>query len=574
MLRQTALSSFLVLFLIYGLSALQAQNSNRFWTMGVGSTPGNIEFNSTGNQFSSPWTSHPNPGSRANYGTEGTTMVNDPQTGSLIFYTDGNWVYDPNHVLVNPNNPLGGHPSCSQGSLVLQDPACPNDSYYIFSNETGTDPNGAIVGTITYRKYNPMTGGFLPALNQSPILLPSPLAGVNVGEGMALVPNPNDPRQFWLLANTMLNNDQYVFSIDSSGVSYHATFSLGAASSSTTGINDYGYTYPSARDTTMGEIAFSRHSNGNKSVWSCLFDPVNGNYAVNSLFSVAGNFTNGIILYNEWSPNGRYLYYSTYFPIQVYQYDILLGTTQTLFANPASVRGGGMRVGPNDKLYFISETSNSPSSPGNTNVGVINTPDLSIGDPGFQFSPSIITFSSLHAYQFPISAQFVDEPCDTCPSVQASLSVQVGTNPGLFTFFQTTSPTADSLIWVFGDGNSQATAGNTGSVMHTYSQSGLYNAYMVTQYYLSDSSLCTDTFTIEIGVDIPTGVEAEALSVLNEARPVELRLFNTLGQELIHDSKFMLKDMYRIRRELSQGVYFIQIRQGDFELYRKVYFSN
>src|SRR5207237_2554897 len=62
---------------------------------------------------------------------EGTVTQSDAN-GSLLFYSDGVNVYDRNHMLMNPGNPLNGNVSNTQPAVSVPDPGNPN-RYYLFT---------------------------------------------------------------------------------------------------------------------------------------------------------------------------------------------------------------------------------------------------------------------------------------------------------------------------------------------------------------------------------------------------------------------------------------------------------
>jgi gliding motility-associated-like protein len=67
---------------------------------------------------------------------ESTASVSDPNTGQLLFYTDGRKVWNANNqVMPNGSNLLGGfYNSCTQGALIVPFPE-DNQRYYLFTLE-------------------------------------------------------------------------------------------------------------------------------------------------------------------------------------------------------------------------------------------------------------------------------------------------------------------------------------------------------------------------------------------------------------------------------------------------------
>ncbi|MEO0874271.1 MAG: hypothetical protein AAFY48_06660 [Bacteroidota bacterium] len=152
----------LSLFVLLSFSALLGQYEDRFWIMGRTNSPSNttnlnFDFYPGGvglydtNQ-APPGISPPPTNIGNSNGFEGWGVVTDPQTGDLLFYTDGEEVFDSDHQDITPPGGLGANASSSQAVAVAVNPVCPFDQYYIFSNPTGVF-NGNTSGPVTYRTY-------------------------------------------------------------------------------------------------------------------------------------------------------------------------------------------------------------------------------------------------------------------------------------------------------------------------------------------------------------------------------------------------------------------------------------
>lgn len=110
---------------------LSAQNEAANWYFGQNA---GIQFDATGNLIGSI-----NGGQLSTL--EGCTSISDTN-GDLLFYTDGNLVYNRNHQLMPNGTGLFGDSSSTQSALVVPKPGDPN-IYYIFTVDTaatdGTD---------------------------------------------------------------------------------------------------------------------------------------------------------------------------------------------------------------------------------------------------------------------------------------------------------------------------------------------------------------------------------------------------------------------------------------------------
>ena len=108
---------------------LSAQNEAANWYFGQNA---GIQFDNTGNLIGSV------DGGQLNT-LEGCTTISDTN-GDLLFYTDGNIVYNRNHQQMPNGNGLFGDSSSTQSALVVPKPGDSN-IYYIFTVDNGLDGN-------------------------------------------------------------------------------------------------------------------------------------------------------------------------------------------------------------------------------------------------------------------------------------------------------------------------------------------------------------------------------------------------------------------------------------------------
>jgi hypothetical protein len=143
---------------------LYSQLQDRIWIFGrsvTGSTNGTLYFGNPLNPVVNLPNGQPN-NITANNGWEQWAIVTNPTTGHLIFYTDGQNVFDSLNNLVSSFN-LGGNFSCSQPTAIAPVPKL--KGYYIFPNPTGSCPNYVGIDPVTYRTYNVTSGTFVPSTN-------------------------------------------------------------------------------------------------------------------------------------------------------------------------------------------------------------------------------------------------------------------------------------------------------------------------------------------------------------------------------------------------------------------------
>jgi len=77
----------------------------------------------------------------APFGAEGCSVLSDPQTGALKFYTDGNIVVDAtHHVMPNGYGLVALASSWGSGKIVTDPASC--NRYYIFHNDATGEGDG------------------------------------------------------------------------------------------------------------------------------------------------------------------------------------------------------------------------------------------------------------------------------------------------------------------------------------------------------------------------------------------------------------------------------------------------
>ncbi|MEM7039711.1 MAG: IPTL-CTERM sorting domain-containing protein, partial [Bacteroidota bacterium] len=399
-------------------SLLFGQREAKYWIFG-GGTPAHIEFSYSGplTGWASGFTSNPivPPPSSVNMGFEGATVVNDPDTGELLFYTSGNDVYNANHNLIISG--LGGNPSSTQAVQVSVLPVCPFDRYYIFSNPAGQFNSGIL----TYAIYNQATQSF----DLTGASLPGPFANANIGEGMLVIPSKSDPLTYWLVTQIGGTNTYPVYKIDPAGIQFHNQFNFGV----NTPVSLLSMAYSPVRE----EIAFAFHpfpTNGS-GLFVRGFNSTTGNFDSNA--PSVNPTSNATFLYDvEYSPDGSKLYYSSYKnPCRLFQFDFNTGTHVQIVSGPGgNSRCGGLKLGPDGFVYFISQTNNTVATPF-LNVSRIRTSNLSAADNAFIYEP-FATYTDAYAFNLPEFAatptSFASPSADTviCPGDSAILQVTGG----------------------------------------------------------------------------------------------------------------------------------------------------
>lgn len=439
---------FLLIIIGFSISSFgQSGQTDQNWWMG--NTDRGIQFSQPND--SAVLISRPAQGS---YGPNGGAVASDPITGGLLFYTDGNGIYDASHAPMTGAASLGGDPNRSQPAAISSVPGEPN-KYYVFTN--------SISGQILISEIDMTRGGTFPSPPLGEVTgTPTGFGTLNgQSEAMILIPRMSDST-FWLITHVAGTNQFNISHIGENDV-----LTPSPAPVTPTGGNlipiftASHFAYDSVSNTLI-----VTPSDPNKNVLLYSFDETTGTLSANAntiLFGSAAAGGTPAIYDAEISPSGRYLYVSktgTGGNGLILQFDL---TDRT--ASPDTVVFGltgsyGLQIGPDSAIYHIYE-----EDPGEFLVGRINDPDTVAAESLYEED---VFGHDFNAQQFPSFGQIF-------PTINVDFTSVGSCSNSPVAFFPTVTPGADSLAWDFGDGNGSSTWSPT----HTYEEG---NTYPVTVY--------------------------------------------------------------------------------------------
>jgi hypothetical protein len=364
-MKKYVILSMMLLF----VHIVSAQYQNRNWIFGrpfSGATNATLFFGDQPvpiNPVINLGSGQPNSIATSN-GNEQWAVVTNPFTGAVVLYTDGKSVFDHQHNLVSSFD-LGGNVSSVQPVAIAPVPRSDLKSnynqYYIFTNGTGSFMASYQIGKVTYRVYDYLTQTFGPLVN-----LPGPYGMADVTEGMKIIPSDSDPDILWLVVSlfptTGYETKYVVYKIDKNIVTYHADFDFGPQKSGIPGSGASPIIYITySRANTIGgitNVGFSMQYT--PAVFTCEFDNLNGQFLTNTVKSCNTGYSSSIpTIYNlEFSPNGRFLYYSVYRTTAsanaLFQVDLQdASLTPTLIKSFSAPYAGGLKQGPDSLIYHI-----------------------------------------------------------------------------------------------------------------------------------------------------------------------------------------------------------------------------
>lgn len=399
-----------------------AQNSNSLrWIFG--NTTRTIQFNrfdSTANIV--------NVAGRPALGIGGSAVATHPVTGNLLFYTNGQTIYDQSNRAMPNGSGLTGNSAANQPVVVAQVPGQPNQ-YYVITNSanfsTGGDIQLAIVD-MSLTGNTSSTNTNLGDVISKNIAVPGL---TNQSEGMIVIPHANGT-DFWLITHTQGTTIYNVTQFTSAGPAASQTFDLGLI------LRAGNFSF----NPTNNQIAVSPQE-ANRNVEILEFDNASGSLILQSTLansSVPAITTNGI--YDvEWSPSGDFLYISKSgdgSTADLLQFDV---SGNNPGASPISVlpapveRSYGLILGLDSAIYHLYQFG------GQLFMGKITEPDEVASL--VNYDPTAIDNAPFGGRQFPsflpptnlnLTADFTFQ--GTCLNQPTKL-------------FPTVTPGADSVVW-------------------------------------------------------------------------------------------------------------------------------
>lgn len=304
--------------------------------------------------------------------------------GNLLFYSDGNTVWNKFHVVMQNGSGLLGNYTAGQCALIVPVPC--SQRYVIFTPTEFASP-----GTLYYSYVDMSANGGVGAVESSG-------KNISLGNGWTekLCACYNAAGNFFWVLTHKWNSDQFVaLKVTSAGVSTQSVISAVGA------VHSCGF-YSGAHD-AMGQLTISRDGTKVANAVTCqdFFELFDFNLQTGQLSNaIQLNGHNGKAWGTAFSPDSRKLYTNSIFGADVYQFDLSNYTAQAIAASEVTVGTSGsggysfgyMELGPDQKLYIA-----RPNMP---HLTVINNPNnmgaaCNFSLVGLQLSTgSIIQYSS------------------------------------------------------------------------------------------------------------------------------------------------------------------------------------
>ena len=271
----------------------------------------------------------------------GVAKMEDPSiSNGLIFYTDGQKVFDKSNNPIDPSKILNGDPTNSQGVTIIPKTSCKGcqAEYYVFTLHKNAKGENLIFYSIVDMKMNKGKGG-ISVLNDtlSPVPTTSRILATEGGGGFYwLVTQDADP-----LATSTATR---IFKVSASGISAPIVTKSGTSISSSAGST--GNTKISAPNSTKLAITIPGPPTNKVDIYD--YDKATGKSTLSFTLDLGPSPPT---LYGvEFSPNDSVLYISMQgdggaIPSQILQFDISSKNAVKILASKQEIYSGSEKVG-------------------------------------------------------------------------------------------------------------------------------------------------------------------------------------------------------------------------------------
>jgi hypothetical protein len=379
---------------------------------------------------------------------EGCAVISDTN-GNLLFYTNGNSVWNRNHQLMPNGNGLLGHGSSTQAALIVPQPG--NDSlFFIFTTAQTGQPNGLRFSITNMNREDGL--GDITVKN---ILLQTPVC-----EKLTATKHANG-KDYWVLIHGFGNDLFYAYLVSADGiVDCPVVSKIGSVHTN----NDL--------TNAIGTMNFS--SDGRK-IAVCQYDlnrvelfDFDASVGTLSNFKYAGGVT---LPYSMmFSLNNKYIYVSSRLNF-IYQYNILLpdalsiSNSRFLLYNPPNTIHSyytALQIATDNRIYTAMVDSNF--------IGVINYPDSSGNSSGFE-EVGVNISPKISKYGLPnfVSSYFYRPPANY------EYNLNCENNTVIFNGIDTIG--AAQYQWNITKTNTQTYSGNP--LVYTFSDTGEYTVELL-----------------------------------------------------------------------------------------------
>ncbi len=370
-------------------------------------------------------------------------------TGNLLFYTNGDQVWDNTNTVMSgtPALGIGGSEFAVQSAIIIPKPESV-DSYYVFTN-------GIAGGNFSYSVVRMSLNGGLGAVASSNNVL---MLGTS---GRVAAIEACDGKSVWVVTHKDATNEFYAYRVTSSGISAPVISDVPT-------VGSFGFYYIGALKFSPNRLKLAMTEAALES-WILEFDP-----ALGTVYNPLALNTPGYGI--SFSSRSSRLYVSSDGNADVYQFNADALTPAALLASKTNISltttgsGGSLQLGSNGRIYVDKyqtdsiDVINSPNQLGFAcnyqvkDLGLVNPTRSTLGLP--IFAENYVAPNRQETY-----ATFIHNLCNGVDTVKIPL-LDVGSNV--------------TYEWNFGEPASGANnLASTNMASHTFNTMGTYTVTVI-----------------------------------------------------------------------------------------------
>ena len=404
---------------------------------------------------------------------EGCASISNAN-GELLFYTDGDTVYNRNHQIMTNGTGLLGHESSTQSAIIVKKPGSTH-IYYIFTVDGGTGNQGGLCYSEVDMNLDGGNGAITDIKN---------IELIEQGDEKVCAVKHQNGQDYWIVAKVGGDNAYYSYLLTDQGVQDVPVISnIGSFD-----LPSLGYLKPSYDGTKIAAAFFNTTfllPIFEPQPFAELYDFDNSTGILSNYQAIEQNPENfGDPNYHgygiEFSPNNERLYVSA--EKFIFQFDLTAGSTEDILNSRVIIASNNspdsiitfpymaMQLALDGKIYVASAAT--------LNLHVINSPN-ELGNACNFLDDHIIldTISNFSRFGLP---SFPNDYIFTTPVQPTILShYYCKGEPTSFyidsSFYEGTTATSFTYSWIFDDPNSGSlNTSNEPNPSHIFTNSGSY----------------------------------------------------------------------------------------------------
>jgi len=415
---------------------------------------------------------------------EGCASLSDPNTGQLLFYTDGVSVWNKNNIQMPNGDSLFGNRTTSQSAVIVPKPGAKN-LFYVFTCDYEGNSHG-VCYTLVDMNLDGGNGDVVISTKNT-LLTPAPTA-----EKLTAVRHCNGV-DFWVLDHPLNSNAFYAYQVTSSGVN-----ALPIISHTGTFLNNFSSdAYGCLKASPDGK----RLAAGGQYIRKLeIFDFNNGTGHVSNPITISYPFTIQGAYGVSFSPDNSKLYATDMNNKLLYQYDVSSNNAATVIASKIVIDSnfvsymGALQLAPDGKIYIVRNTMPA--------ISVINNPNALGLACNFQLNAITLPATEAGLLGLP---NFIEGGLSVRKDIRDTLVC-----PAAFPIVLLADSGVSSFVWSTGIITQSTTINNFGNYWVSYVNSrgcNETNTFHITQNFppninvLRDTTVCSSSNSVPISIN-------------------------------------------------------------------------